>query len=194
MAKGKTFLIIALIITGFYVSRTEFHFKFEAWTTKPAQTHRKGTKSTLPYLILLYTPYFGGNWESKYPTGISTTDCNVRKQCEFTTQHERIHSSDIVLFHGNDLLAPQDMQKIPRNPQQIWLFMTQENPFTVNTGKYRLGDYDNLFNWTATYYHKSEIITPYYDVIERKHQIEAGLIEKEVGNKSNLVFSVMSNC
>ena len=86
------------------------------------------------------------------------------------------------------------MLKVPRNPQQLWVLMTQENPFTVNTGSHRIGDYDDMFNWTATYHSKSEIWTPYYEV--HKREVASRLDSNFINNtdKTRLVMAIMSNC
>jgi len=67
--------------------------------------------------------------------------------------------------------------------------MTQENPFTVNTGTHRIDDYDDLFNWTATYHSKSEIWTPYYEVYKKANLTSVNNIKK-----TRLVMAIISNC
>lgn len=155
------------------------------------------SKSKISFMILLHTKYFGRKWTEKYPIG--ETKCNLPSsysQCVYTDKNQQIHSSHAVLFHGNDLLPPRDMLRIPRNPHQIWIFMTQENPLTTNTGVYRIKDYNNLFNWTATYHHTAHVVTPYYDVINIDNK-EPSLSLKNptwMKLKKKVVVGIMSNC
>ena len=157
-------------------------------------------KTKIPFTILLHTRFFGRPWSEKYPLG--RTECQLPSsysQCVFTDDHQYIHSSHAVLFHGNDLLSPRKILCIPRNPHQIWIFMTQENPLTTNTGVYKIKDYNGVFNWTATYHHTSNVVTPYYDVIKSgyKNQSSKLLIQNLallMKSKMKLVIGIMSNC
>ena len=185
------FLLILFLILCYHKA---FYTIFTTFGRKHSK-ERPASKLVRKFRILLYTPYFGGNWEDKYPTDRMTSPetCSCTN-CLITTDKQAIHAVDIVLFHGNDLLSPSDMRDhIPRNSRQIWIFMTQENPFTVNTGIYRIKDYNYMFNWTATYSFKADVVTPYFDVFKRKTE---DITSRQLiySNKKRLAMAIMSNC
>ena len=199
-----TIAVVLLIYNAADNPRFNFNTTVGRKEMKLLKSRKQGQNKPkkIPFVILLYTKYFGGKWTDKYPLGKSS--CNLQpsySQCVFTDQLKRIHFSHVVLFHGNDLPSPRDMRQIPRNPHQIWIFMTQENPLTTNTGVFKIKDYDGLFNWTATYHHSSHVITPYHDVIRIKNGSRSdggsyivNSLELLMKSKSKLVMGIMSNC
>ena len=198
------FLVVVCVI--YYISNgvdlQRFFGNISSTSVVDLTQGRKISKQRKPHLvILLYTQYFGREWTNQYPLGETTCPSSAAyPKCVFTNDLKRIHFSDVLMFHGNDLSSPNDMRHIPRNPHQIWIFAIQENPFTTNTGVYKIKDYDDLFNWTATYHRKSHVVMPYYDVNPIKNgsrsngERRMSKMDELIATKTKLVMSIMSNC
>ncbi|KAG8191785.1 hypothetical protein JTE90_026820 [Oedothorax gibbosus] len=87
--------------------------------------------------------------------------CSV-KNCRLTTDDSLVNQSDAVLFHLHQTSAPASLPSHhPRN--QIWIFFTDESPHHtfLTTRKYKMEDYNGLFNWSMTYRADSDVPVPY---------------------------------
>ena len=116
--------------------------------------------------ILIYTPLFGVMpwWYIPYNYNFTNFDgkmCPVY-DCNVTYSKDELPSSDMVVFYGRDLPNLNHLKEISRTRRpthQIWLFYMHESPiFSYMDTK----AYSDIFNWTATYRHDSDITVTYH--------------------------------
>ncbi|XP_078356991.1 glycoprotein 3-alpha-L-fucosyltransferase A-like [Oculina patagonica] len=148
-------------------------------------------------LILLYTPFFGGNWvndptlgpvRQPFVEGHTTfQDCEI-PSCVVTYNRSKISEADAVGFHHRDMNISLPSH---RNPQQIWFYFVLENPLNVFMGT---DGYASVFNWTMSYRRDSEVYTPYgkYTTL-KQHSVEY-YTGYEITGKDKLVAWLVSNC
>ncbi|CAK9297697.1 unnamed protein product [Gordionus sp. m RMFG-2023] len=70
-------------------------------------------------------------------------------------------------------------RNIERNPAQIWIFHSLESPMNMHTG----GRLYSMFNWTATYRHDSDIVTPYAKYITSQYSRSRESKESKINAK-----------
>ena len=81
------------------------------------------------------------------------------KNCVLTTDKNELSSSDIVLFHGQNMYE----KRRPSNklPGQIWgYFIMEAPPYTHKVPRY----FKNKFNWTLSYRRDSDVPVFYGEV------------------------------
>ncbi|KAK3895352.1 hypothetical protein Pcinc_000942 [Petrolisthes cinctipes] len=117
--------------------------------------------------ILFYTRIFGGDWNF-FENRINLTSCPVQT-CTFLQQSHNPENADALIFHQADY----DPGKVPalRRQNQIYIWLTMEAPSIPKVVRKlsrlqrklidKIYGYDDFFNWTATYHHKSEVFIPY---------------------------------
>lgn len=115
----------------------------------------------------------------------SAKECPFVK-CEVTEDRNEFSTTDAIIFTSNPLGLPTT----DRKPHQIWILETIESP---------MNDYDeinaDIFNWTSTYRHDSDIVYPYdkwayYDENVR----QAAKTWNVAANKTKKVAWYVSNC
>ncbi|XP_068249644.1 glycoprotein 3-alpha-L-fucosyltransferase A [Palaemon carinicauda] len=105
--------------------------------------------------------------------------------CVLTGSRSEISSADAVMFKDHFSMPPNK-----RDPRQVWVMFMLECPMHTQhfTNK-------NVFNWTATYRHDSDIVAPYekwvyYDPSIRQKPQEINYS----ANKTKQVAWFVSNC
>ncbi|XP_047736127.1 3-galactosyl-N-acetylglucosaminide 4-alpha-L-fucosyltransferase FUT3-like [Hyalella azteca] len=87
-------------------------------------------------------------------------DCTV-SNCRVTLKDDDLLGADAVLFYLNLVVEPP--VDVPRDPGQLWVWFTDENPNNV-LGAARdrvLSHYNGLFNWSMNYKMDSSVPVPY---------------------------------
>ncbi|KAJ8298701.1 hypothetical protein KUTeg_022761 [Tegillarca granosa] len=85
--------------------------------------------------------------------------CQVN-HCTATNNMRMINKVDLVLTMKTPLSRPPDSP-----PEQIWVLYLLESPYHTQSLAY----YEDTYNWTATYRHDSDIVTPYDKFVTGKH-------------------------
>ncbi|XP_066946268.1 glycoprotein 3-alpha-L-fucosyltransferase A isoform X2 [Macrobrachium rosenbergii] len=105
--------------------------------------------------------------------------------CVLTGSRSEISTADAVMFKDHFSMPPNK-----RDPRQVWVMFMLECPMHTQhfTNK-------NVFNWTATYRHDSDIVAPYekwvhYDPSIRQKPQEINY----AANKTKQVAWFVSNC
>ncbi|CAH0564307.1 unnamed protein product [Brassicogethes aeneus] len=86
--------------------------------------------------------------------------CSV-SNCDITNKDEDLKKADIVIYHLHRMKGLKDLPQSPRNPNQIWAFLTDESPYHTFLDKVKLKEFNGVFNWSMTYRMDSEIPVPY---------------------------------
>ncbi|XP_063979869.1 4-galactosyl-N-acetylglucosaminide 3-alpha-L-fucosyltransferase FUT6-like isoform X2 [Diachasmimorpha longicaudata] len=124
--------------------------------------------------------------------------------CELTYSDKDSDKADAVLFHlqrmtKRDATTISRWSQKNRNPNQIWVFLTDESP--MHTTFYLA--YNGLFNWSMTYRSDSDVWVPYGRTVEnlafseanRTHQLqEMPDYLPGIPKKHELVAVMGSNC
>ncbi|CAG9773956.1 unnamed protein product [Ceutorhynchus assimilis] len=121
------------------------------------------------------------------------------KNCEITYEDQDIKTADIVIIHLHRIKGVHDLPNntYPRDPNQIWTFLTDESPFnTFMSSNDPLYKYNGLFNWSMTYRMDSDIPVPYgRTVLKKPPEEDAGLVELLLNKKRDVLVAVLgSNC
>ncbi|KAF2900599.1 hypothetical protein ILUMI_05584 [Ignelater luminosus] len=125
--------------------------------------------------------------------------CSV-KNCYITYKDEDLEIADLVVFHLHRTRGVDELPTGPRNPQQIWTFLTDESPFHTFTYSRNnvLKNYDGLFNWSMSYRMDCDIPVPYGRTVALKMEeaAEEENFDTWNANKSQDVFVAImgSNC
>ncbi|CAL4102074.1 unnamed protein product, partial [Meganyctiphanes norvegica] len=105
--------------------------------------------------------------------------------CVLTGSRSEINSADAIMFKDHFSMPPHK-----RDPRQTWVMFMLECPLHTQHFSNR-----NVFNWTATYRHDSDIVAPYekwvyYDdnIRQRPQEINYS------ANKTKQVAWFVSNC
>lgn len=189
------FLISVGISFVFYSVLFRNMFLFEEMHFVGPRVARQEPKKKL---ILLYTPFFGGNWVNDPTLGLyrplfvegHTTfkDCEI-PSCAVTYNRSKLSEADAVGFHH------QDMRNISlpsrRSPQQIWFYFVMENPLNVHMDA---NGYAGLFNWTMSYRGDSEVYTPYGKYTSSEEGFAEYFTDYEITGKDKQVAWLVSNC
>lgn len=151
-------------------------------------------------VILLYTSWnLEEYWSNLNPKKLDShfhqINCSV-KDCEISYDKDMLPMASAVLFHGQDLgsdnlYSPWQLKQLSRPLSQIWIWVNQESPMNIKNAK----DYNGLFNWTATYHRRSDIVLPYgqYIAFQTDNDQESNL-KKIIKAKSDLIAWVVSDC
>ncbi len=150
-------------------------------------------------VILLYTtlnlePYWHGAEESNLKNHFERCPA---KHCLITYDRGRLSKASAVLFHGQDMASdeaysPSSLSELQRNAKQYWVWVNQESPANIRVNK----NYNNIFNWTATYHRKSDIFLPYffYRRAQRDRNSNNRQLQHLLKGKTKLVAWMVSDC
>ncbi|KAL4232060.1 Alpha-(1 3)-fucosyltransferase 7 [Mactra antiquata] len=106
--------------------------------------------------------------------------------CALTKSREVISTADAVIIHQSSKIH---WTKRPRD--QIWILYMLESP--ENTVS--LKPFGNVFNWTATYRHDSDIVTPYEKFVPYDENVKFLPQNKNYAvGKTKMVAWFASNC
>lgn len=105
--------------------------------------------------------------------------------CVLTGSRSELSSADAILFKDHFAMPPHK-----RDPRQVWIMFMLECPLHTQNFANK-----NVFNWTATYRHDSDIVAPYekwvyYDPHIRQKPQEINY----AANKTKQVAWFVSNC
>ncbi|XP_071525472.1 glycoprotein 3-alpha-L-fucosyltransferase A isoform X2 [Panulirus ornatus] len=105
--------------------------------------------------------------------------------CVLTGSRSELSSADAIMFKDHFSMPPHI-----RDPRQVWVMFMLECPLHTQHFTNR-----NVFNWTATYRHDSDIVAPYekwvyYDDTIRQKPQEINY----AANKTKQVAWFVSNC
>ncbi|XP_077287966.1 alpha-(1,3)-fucosyltransferase 7-like [Arctopsyche grandis] len=98
--------------------------------------------------------------------------CSVNN-CNITYEDGDLESADAVVFPLKRLNGVNSLPKASRNPNQRWIFLTDESPWNTfaNTIINDWRNYSGVFNWSMSYKIESDIPVPYGRTI-LKHQLD----------------------
>ncbi|CAH0579284.1 unnamed protein product [Chrysodeixis includens] len=98
---------------------------------------------------------FGKASEEDILSGCSVTNC------QFTGEDSKIDTADAVIVH----LQKGDIPHVEnRNPDQRWIYLTDESPrnsFSLSRTKYDSESLQDIFNWSMTYRSDADVPVPY---------------------------------
>ncbi|XP_066928687.1 alpha-(1,3)-fucosyltransferase fut-5-like [Clytia hemisphaerica] len=96
-------------------------------------------------------------------TEMDGSKCPIN-ECQITYDRTLINQSDAIFFDGR-IIHELDIEILKRlrskSESQIWIWMMHENP---NFTYYNITQYDQFFNWSATYRPSSDIYIPYFGI------------------------------
>jgi len=101
-----------------------------------------------------------------------------------------LKNASIVIFHDRDMPDVFQLRHLVRPTGQIWVYFTGENPLHSH---HDLQYLDDVFNWTMTYKHDSDIWVPYFRYFPKR----IPKTEPKVNfakNKKKLIAWLASNC
>ena len=149
--------------------------------------------------ILIYTNLFG---KSEWPNlraedgdtylkkfGCPVTNCHL----EYRKEENQLQNADIVVFHERDMpdmLTLKHLSDNERPKSQLWVYFTGESPANALVD---ISLYDDIFDWTMTYKHTSDIWVPYarsYTTKKRKYKENIDYAK----GKTKLVAWIVSQC
>ena len=123
------------------------------------------------YLVTWYDiPFFN---KVRPATLNRTFDSCEYNNCVLSISRADVCNSHAVIFKGRYL--PNLRYPLQRPVGQVWIFAEEESPQTydLDTAKWSLPGYKNVFNWTMTYDRlKSDIYLPYGEVVRRTKPVE----------------------
>ena len=109
--------------------------------------------------------------------------------CELVDDRKYLNTSDAILFHNIELKAND--KPAFRNPDQRWIFFAMESP-VFQYWKPDYGPWKNLFNWTMTYRHDSDIRIQYGGF--RARNKSKPLQPIKLAGRKNMAAWMVSNC
>ncbi|GAB6029232.1 hypothetical protein CHUAL_005000 [Chamberlinius hualienensis] len=110
--------------------------------------------------------------------------------CEVTADRNEADVADAILFNDHFTLGHQHGEK-PRPWWQIWILYLLECPYHTHDVPHQ-----NVINWTATYRHDSDIVTPYEKFVpyDKSKRIRLTPLKNYAENKTKKVAWFVSNC
>lgn len=134
--------------------------------------------------ILLYTGI--GGWAVQRGRKTFEDQKCVINTCELTDNRNDATDADAIIFSH----APQ-RPWTTRPAHQIWALFLLESPYHTPG----LGNYANIFNWTATYRHDSDIVAPYEKFVPFDENVRTRPQNKSyAAGKTKKVAWFVSNC
>lgn len=167
------------------VSGTNLLLRYDVSHWKPAETKR----------ILLWTTLFkswNDNWLDKAEQELGS--CPAK--CTVSAEKSKVHESDALLFHANDVWVSQRQIDVPKEriPGQVWVLLSMEpvpnmfNPLNPI-----------IFNWTMHYRREATIHLP-YGRVRLKTQNELRQLDGQSNERSifqekrKFAATLVSNC
>ena len=154
------------------------------------------------HIILLYTTwnveqYWSGLYPERLNYHLNDVNCSIRN-CLISYERELLPKASAVLFHGQDLgsdqmYSPEILGELKRPINQVWIWVNQESPVNLKNGNH----YNGIFNWTATYYRKSDIFLPYGLYVMKRSDntlVYGKKSRRNFQNKKELIAWAVSDC
>ena len=198
------FLMCGALLPGYLGNPESFNY-FDEWIRSNTHLkiptalnlHEGVQESQQIKTILIFTTLFGNE---EWPNFKRNDERNYLKKhgcpvsnCRLTLNQdvEALKYSDIVVFHSRDMMDGATLRSLSdteRRNGQIWVYFTSENPLNSQSDAL----YDDLFDWTMTYKHSSDIWLPYARYYPHKpsKQIRTNYAK----TKSKLVAWLVSSC
>lgn len=146
--------------------------------------------------VLIYTPLFAYKpWQGINDTYGFThyrgSPCPVTN-CSLTYRHRLFSSSDVVIFHGQDMPEIFELEELnSRRPKgQIWIYFVLESPSNAKDTYF----FRDMFNWTMTYERNADIFVPYGSYATLKPGEKSSYGQINPNKKDRLVVWTVSNC
>ncbi|XP_060591150.1 alpha-(1,3)-fucosyltransferase C-like [Ruditapes philippinarum] len=113
-------------------------------------------------IIMFYNlPQYMNNF---LKTDLLYKNCDYRN-CMFTKDAKYVHSADALIFYigirNKRMGVKPPLTEQKRNPNQIWIFTSNEPPEHYYNTDYFLSSWKNTFNWSMLYRLDSDIPNPY---------------------------------
>jgi len=170
----------------------------------PKKQFTKPEELTLPgetvKVVLFYTTWFG---QEVWPAKEIDKDTHMfiyreKQQCEhkcrLTYDKNELHTSDAVIFHGNDMPANiHEMSRNRKNYKQRWIYNTQENAYYAGRDASTM---NGIFNWTLTHRLDADIPFP-YGIARKLRSDEIAKVKVEQNpakSKTNLITWSIGHC
>lgn len=154
------FTIILIIIVKY-----NFFFKISNHDDLIKTIHKKRLKA----VQLITSRFQNPNWHFRELGEYPFKGCPENRCFAFWSQnHHNIPEkySDAVVVHSKDLLY-MPSKSYNRNPRQLWLFYSLEpQKLSFCSSHYKITDFDDLFNLTATFKTDSDIPLSYKDFLD----------------------------
>ncbi|CAN8022419.1 unnamed protein product [Ixodes persulcatus] len=122
--------------------------------------------------------------------------CTVRN-CVLETSNDKIGEAAAVFFHLHMTKGPETLPKFHR-PDQLWIFFTDESPLHtfMATKKYKMSDYNGIFNLSMTYRSDSDIPAAYGRTVELSEMEKSNMADlpNYATSRNRMVAILGSNC
>lgn len=174
--KYFTFIFCLVIILNYYFLQDYIYYD-----DLIRNIHSKKLKA-----VQLITPRFGNpNWHFMQLGQHPFEDCPESRCYAFRSKnhfHIAQEKSDGIIVHSKELMY-MPSKNYNRSPKQLWLFYTLEpQKLSFCSNYYRLSDFDDWFNLTATFKTDSDIPLSYRDFSQWTDMINDKLyVEKYEG-------------
>lgn len=109
--------------------------------------------------------------------------------CEVTVDRSQADTADAILFRDH-FIQHSDLNSRP-SWNQVWILYLLECPYHTQSFPYK-----NIFNWTATYRHDSDIVAPYEKFVpyHSATTVRKRPLRNYAANKTKKVAWFVSNC
>ncbi|XP_064488960.1 3-galactosyl-N-acetylglucosaminide 4-alpha-L-fucosyltransferase FUT3-like [Ornithodoros turicata] len=166
-------------------------------TSSERQNHSKRDSE---FKILIWN--VGKRMQRRFLRSFSATEkdpfkyCTVRN-CKLEVDNDKIGEASAVMFHLHLTKGPHTLPPYHK-PDQDWIFFTDESPLHtfLLTKKYRMRDYNGIFNLSMTYRSDSDIPVPYGRTVRLSPEEKGavGQLRNFAAQKARLVAILGSNC
>ena len=183
-------VVVGVVTIVFWMSSKNLYvLKTNALTTSATQFLPHQNDSQQKTILMLYWGY-PWNLKSYVPPEGLTSD-----GCEVTHSRDRIKEADFVIFHYTTISSRDMPWKHYRNPDQIFVWWSAENPAVLGTIHENWDAFDNFFNWTYSYRRDSEALYNYgnrANAIGLKRGKKA--VDDIIASKKKLAIWIVSQC
>uniref|UniRef100_H2YLV6 Fucosyltransferase n=1 Tax=Ciona savignyi TaxID=51511 RepID=H2YLV6_CIOSA len=182
-------------MTFAYIRQLSVRTSISAYTytqlSLPRPKLRRNYRQPIRTLVLLWRSPWGKldqGWPSNATAG----------PCTFTYDRNRIKEAGAVLLHHTALYNETMPWKHYRDPDQYFVFMSQESGSNLVSGEHlNFSNFDAGFiNLTMTHRRDSDVFTPYVTPIDVMRFSERGksYVDDVIAKKAKVALWVVSNC
>ncbi|XP_078381357.1 LOW QUALITY PROTEIN: glycoprotein 3-alpha-L-fucosyltransferase A-like [Oculina patagonica] len=199
-------LFLLLLLYSIILFQNETYFRhFEPWVCNVTErTSNRTCYSNDTKTILFFTPWF----RLKPWPGIATTELYLSdyptKKCRITYDIDDVGKSDLIIFHGADMLRYDPYDRSVRTkeleqlhkyrcPSQRMAFLTQETAMN-DPLESDLSLPEGFFNWTITYRRDSDFHLPYASYVRLPSAENPPELVNYAADKNKFVLWAVSRC